>query len=246
MIMRALLLFWLACSGAFLPSYADPLVYFAKDIRGQVVDDVSGEPLEGVIIVAQWELVREVIPFLVNESYGDTLKIIEVVSDKEGKYLIPGWGPIPRPLFFHLEEGDPSIEFFKSGYYPNGASNEVRSQYSRNSIRRSQWDGKTVRLRKFSGQPQEYIEQDGRFKNEIKVTGTLDEYAFKIRIMQGRLGWDKESDEWRNYPRLIIAMKEECERLKAAMSRRECPINNTMGLWGGEKNVNQFLKEYQK
>jgi hypothetical protein len=233
-------------SGFSLRSHADPAAYSAKDIRGQVVDDATGDPLEGVIIVAQWELAREVIPGLVNKSYGDTLRIIEGVSDKQGRYQIPGWGPMPRPPLLHLEEGDPGIVFFKPGYYPRAASNEIRGQYSRNSLRESQWDGKTVRLRKFTGQPQEYVEQNGRFRDEVKVTGKLDEYVFKIRSVQGQLGWQKKSDEWRNYPRLVIAIKEECERLKAAMARIECPINSEASLWGGAKSVNQFLEKYQK
>jgi hypothetical protein len=85
---------------------ADPAAYSGAPIRGQVMDDATGKPLEGAIVVAQWELVREVIPGLVNESYGDVLNIAEAVTDRDGRYEIPGWGPIARPMFFHLEERD--------------------------------------------------------------------------------------------------------------------------------------------
>jgi len=209
-----------------------------------VVDDVTGDPLEGVIIVAQWELVHEVIPMLVNQRNGDTLKIIEVVSDKEGKYFIPGWGPLLRPLFFHLEERDPSIVFFKSEYYPQGTSNEIRSQYSRNSVRTSQINGETIRLRKFTGQPQQYVVRQGRLSYTLEKKGTLEEYASDVRNLQINLNWDKENGDWRNYPRMILALGQERERLKAA-GLAIVRIQRPSSLYGGKEVVDQFLKEYE-
>lgn len=246
MKLRIPLFFGLALLLAALLGHADPAAYFAKEIHGQVVDDVSGEPLEGVIIVAKWELVREVIPFVINKSYGETIKIIEVKSDKEGKYLIPGWGPVLRPLLLHLEDDDPEIYYFRPGYYPLSVSNEARSQYSRDAVRTSQWAGKTIRLRKFTGQPQEYVFQNGRFKVDVRTDGTLKEYALKVQGIQGGLAWDKKDKSWQSMPRFIVAMKHECDRLRSLMSKRECPIDDIKHLWGGEKTVNEFIKEYEK
>jgi len=36
--------------------FGDPPVYFAKSIRGQVVDAETGQPLEGVVVVAKWQV----------------------------------------------------------------------------------------------------------------------------------------------------------------------------------------------
>ncbi len=227
-------------------SRADPLVYSANPIRGQVLDDVSGEPLEGVTVVAQWELVREVIPGLINKSYGDVLKIVEVVSDRAGNYVIPGWGPLPRPTLFHLEDLDPSIAFFQPGYYPRYVANEARSTYNRDSVRTSQWDGKTVRLRKFTGEPQEFELQDGRFKSHVKVDGTPEELASKLRILQIHLHRTRETDDWKNFPRMIAALEREGERLKAAGLKPGYQIESTRELHGGREAVDRFQKGYAK
>src|SRR5262245_30347907 len=93
----SLLVICAALCGLGVPARADPDFYAAKEIRGRVVDAASGEPLARAIVVAQWELVREVIPGLINRSYGDVLKTVEAVTDKDGYYVIPAWGPVARP-----------------------------------------------------------------------------------------------------------------------------------------------------
>lgn len=193
---------------------ADPAVYWAKAVRGAVVDDVTGEPLAGVVVVAQWELVRELVPGMVNESYGDRLAIVETVTDSNGRYEIAGWGPVARPPFMHLEHRDPSISFFKAGYYPWTVTNELRSSYSRDSVRASQWDGQAVRLRKFTGQAQEWLVPDGRFKAPASVSGTLEDYASRVNRLQVTLQWSKGNDDWKKYPRMVEALAAERERLK--------------------------------
>jgi len=200
---------------AYAPAaVADPAIYSAKAVRGAVVDDVTGEPLAGVVVVAQWELVRELLPGMVNKSYGDRLAIAETVTDASGRYEIAGWGPVARPPSTHLEHRDPSISFFKPGYYPWTVTNEVRSSYSRDALRVSQWDGQTVRLRKYTGQPQEWLVQDGRFKAPARVAGTLEDYASRVNGLQNTLQWTKGNDDWKKYPRMVEALAAERERLK--------------------------------
>ncbi len=201
---------------AALSVHADPGTYSAKEIRGRIVDGVSGEPLAGVIVVAQWELVREVIPGVINKSYGDVLKTVEVVSGADGGYTIPAWGPMLRPPLFHLEELDPALELFKPGYYPRHVTNPIRAGYNRDSVRVSQWDGATLPLRKLTGQPQEYLEDNGQIKTTVRLQGTLEEYANKLATLQVYLHWQKESDDWKNFPRMVAALEKERERLLAA------------------------------
>jgi hypothetical protein len=232
--------------GLATPSLADPAAYFAKEIRGEVVDDVSGEPLEGVIAVAQWQLVREVVPGVINRSYGDSLKIVEVVSGKDGKFVIPGWGPVVRPMLFHLENEDPTIVLFKSGYYTRTLANEVRTSYSRDSVRASQWDGKTVRLRKFTGEAQEFVQQNGRFRDQRKVDGSLEQYASGINGIQATLYWTKANDDWKNFPRMVAALARERDRLEAAGLSPNYQIRRASALHGGAAAVDQFLKAHEK
>ena len=239
-------LFGLSMLGGAAASRADPAAYSAAPIRGQVVDDLSGQPIEGAIVVAQWELVREVIPGFVNKSYGDALEIVEVVTGRDGEYSIPGWGPMARPLLFHLEERDPAIAFFKPGYYPRYVANELRNSYSRDAIRTSQWDGKTVRLRAFTGGPQEFELQDGRFRQHVKVNGTLEEYASKLGTLQNQLHWTRPTDDWKHFPRLVAALEREAARLAAAGLKPSYQIERADQLHGGREAVDRFLKGHGK
>jgi len=225
---------------------ADPLAYSARPIRGHVVDDATGEPLEGVIVVAQWELVREVVPGLVNKAYGDVLKIVEVVSGRDGAYDIPAWGPLPRPLLLHLEDRDPAIVFFKPGYYPRYVANELRSGYSRDAVRASQWDGQAVRLRAFTGKPQEFTLQDGRFRAHVRVDGTLEEYASKLETVQEQLYWTRATDDWHQFPRLVVALDREAVRLEGAGLKPGYQIERTRALHGGRAAVDRFLEGHER
>jgi hypothetical protein len=202
---------------AFAPAaLADPATYSAKPLHGLVVDDATGEPLADVVVVAQWELVREIVPGVMHRSYGDRLAIHEAVTGADGRYEIPGWGPMPRPALTHLENLDPSISFFKPGYYPWTVANEVRRSYSRDAVRVSQWDKQTVRLRKFTGRPQEWLVPDGRFKAPARASGTLEDYAARVGDLQNTLQWGKAGDEWKRYPRMVAALVAERERLQRA------------------------------
>jgi hypothetical protein len=226
-----------ALAALALPSRADPALYSAKEIRGRVVDGVSGEPLAGVIVVAQWELVREIIPGVIHRFYGDVLKTIEVVSGPDGGYVIPAWGPAQRPAFFHLEDGDPMLEVFTPGYYPRHVSNRIRAAYSRDSVRVSQWDGRAMPLRKFTGQPQEYLLDDGQSKVTVKVDGTLEEYASKLSTLQIYLHWTRETDDWKSYPRMVMALTRERERLDALGLAPKYQIDRVTSLHGNSGPV---------
>lgn len=205
----------LALLAAPRAAVGDPTAYTALPIHGQVVDDVSGQPLAGVIVVAQWELVHEALPGLVNRDEGDRLKVVETITDRDGRYAITGWGPLPRPAFRHLEHRDPSIVFFSPGHYPWMVTNELRGSYSRDAVRKSQWDGQTVRLRAFTGRPQEWTVPDGRFRATTTVDGSIEDYATRLTALQVALRWT-QPDARKRYPRMERALADERERLAAA------------------------------
>src|SRR6267142_4227646 len=86
--------------------------YSAREIRGKIVDADAGQPLEGVNIVAQWTIDRAWV--------GDDkalLHVTEAVTDSEGSFSFPAWGPITLPPLADFGEGrDPLLSIFKSGY----------------------------------------------------------------------------------------------------------------------------------
>jgi hypothetical protein len=145
MTQRLLSLFVLLCVVLALPACFGPPTYSAKEIRGQVVDEQTGQPIEGAIVVAQWVL------FQAGPGHGGhkgRLHIHETVTDKDGRYFIPAWGPRPHLPLTELHNHDPEILIFKSPYEPRSLYNRDRRE---DSVRVSDWDGKVVKLRKFQG-----------------------------------------------------------------------------------------------
>ena len=182
-----LFVFLLLVAVVVLPACAGPLFYSGKEIHGQIVDDETGQPLAGVIIVAQWELMQ-IGPGHSGHA-GTMVNIIEAVTDTKGEYFIPSWGPRPRLPFNYLDGSDPELSIFKSGYMPTGLSNPFQSEESANhSVRTSDWDGKVIRLKKFEG-------------------GSLEDFAGRLSSLRGGLADDGR--RWRSFPRMVLAVDAE-------------------------------------
>jgi hypothetical protein len=189
MTQRWLSLFVLLCAVLALPACFGPLTYSAKEIRGQIVDEQTGQPIEGAIVVAQWVLYQG------GPGHGGhkgRLHIYETVTGKDGRYFIPAWGPKLHPPLTELQDRDPEILIFKSTYESPNLENH---QSLRGSVRTSEWDGKVVKLRKFQG--------------------TLENYANQLSAGIGTtLSAHGESD-WKSFPRMILALDAEDRRLKS-------------------------------
>src|SRR6185436_17838064 len=89
-------------AAAFTPPY-----YSATEIRALVVDKTTGQPLAGVAVVAQWVL-RDMA-----HSHGPTLHIVEALTDGDGRFVFPAWGPKLRPPFTDLGHHAPEILVFR-------------------------------------------------------------------------------------------------------------------------------------
>lgn len=127
------------CAGcALIPLNADP-------IDSQVVDADTGRPIEGAVVVAYWQLHRGSIG-------GDALpcgaaNVEEAVTDKDGNFHLPGWGPVMGACG-DLMEGEPMIYVFKSGYgygrFANGQG-YVETVYTTPNT----WKDRQMKLRRF-------------------------------------------------------------------------------------------------
>ena len=164
-----------------------PPVYFAKEIKGQIVDASSGRPIKGAVIVAQW------ISFVAGPGHGGhnlRLHIIETVTDSVGRYTIPSWGPKLHLPFTELDRIDPRLSIFKSGYLPKEL---INSQDRSKMIRSSDWDGRIIRLQCFNGK--------------------IEDYARKMESMSN--GLPRDGDEWKSFPYMVIALSKEHARLQS-------------------------------
>ncbi|HLE43146.1 MAG TPA: hypothetical protein VJB36_03950, partial [Methylomirabilota bacterium] len=176
---------------------APPDAYSAAEIRGWVVDADTKQPLEGVHVVAQWILNTGLF---FHGSHVTRLHILETVTDAQGEYHFPAWGPKPRPVLARLDWGtDPILTFFKPGYrvlsrnnYSPPPENEEEM-----AVRVSRWHGKTVALEPFRG--------------------TTDDWIRQLQLVQGRLGWGDRTEDipprlndyWKHFPRTVLAVVEQ-------------------------------------
>ena len=130
--------------------------YSAKPVTLHVVDEETGAPIEGVIATANWELVTG--SYAGGRVVRGQMKVLETISDRDGKVFFPAWGPEPNRYGGHLQANDPQMILYKSGYKPMRLNNfnkygqtpdpNVPEGYSRDSVRISIWDGDTIRLTK--------------------------------------------------------------------------------------------------
>ncbi|MBZ0092499.1 MAG: hypothetical protein K8F27_09795 [Sulfuricellaceae bacterium] len=218
--------------------------YSAEPIEAWVVDAETGQPLEGVIVTANWQL--EIGTPGGNVPAGQMM-VMETVTDKNGRLYFPGWGPKPIPgrpklkstenpmLTYlltsepHLVYRDPQLLLFKSGYKSVGLVNKLISDYNKGSLRRSDWNGKTIKMERFKG--------------------TLDEYYSKdLMFLNGDLGfaYDGKDCEWQRVPHMVAALLKQEHRL------RENNIAHGLatidGLPTQQKcgSAQEFLKDYLK
>jgi hypothetical protein len=163
----------------------------AQEIRGNVADAETGAPLNGVIVVAQWE------PYYQGNGHAPghrgVVHIHETVTNKHGQFVIPSWGPKPLPVGAIMKEADPALRFFKPGYMPFGAVNSIfmdpRARRAPPGI--SEWNGKVVTLSKSSGSVEAYADRLG-----VLSRGLVD-----------------PQDNWKSFPKMAHALWQEEKRL---------------------------------
>lgn len=101
----------------------EPDTYSSEEIRGRVVDAASGDPIAGAVVVANWNISRTNLSIISGLLAADTreklFQVFESVTDSDGRYVIPAWGPVERPVSWAIASPyDPNIAIFKPGYDP--------------------------------------------------------------------------------------------------------------------------------
>jgi hypothetical protein len=159
-----------------------------------VVDAATGQPLAGVNVVAHWELNGP----LENVPVGQ-LQVLETVTDENGEFTFPAWGPRLRwPLYGFLSWADPEFVLFKRDYQWTVFRNQ-RFAYNTGPHRRSEWDGKTIRLKPYER--------------------SMEAYARNIEDFEGRrldFAFSYHDCSWKHVPRMLATLHREKRRLNAA------------------------------
>lgn len=185
---------WSLAGGVPLAScgFIPPPTYSAEAIEAWVVDEDTGQPLEGVIVVAHWALRGGLHPDVIGQ-----LMVMEVVTDANGRFQFPTWGPKLRPVTGYLHVDDPELLFFKSGYEYLSLANHVTEEVNTSSVRRSEWNQQTIKLKKFTGSVEEYAKRLIWFDDQFN-------FAFK----------SDTNCEWKQIPRMLVTLEQERKRLK--------------------------------
>ena len=180
-----------------LPLQACSSHYSAQAIEGWIVDADTKQALRDVNVVAHWEL-----KYGLEGGGSYQLQIMEAVTDQNGRFYFPAWGPkeIPKhlPSEARLKDADPEIIIFKSGYKVFGARNANFTYLSGHgpSVRNSELNGKTIPLKKFVG---------GKDAIAANVASSMSSLHF--------LGVTAQNCEWKFVPRMIVALTKEVKAL---------------------------------
>ena len=174
---------------------AEELSYSAESTEGWVVDSETGQPLPGVIVIADWSLEGGET----SSPIGGELVLLETETDQNGRYFFPAWGPkvVTLPDEF-LWNRDPLLIFLKSGYRDVARSNGmVRGPARvREQVRVSTWNGKQIPMTSYHG-------------DEAKAAEDFN-YRSDIRRM---IGSGKDC-EWRQMPLTVAFLLREGARFK--------------------------------
>ena len=226
------------------PLWVEAAEYGATPIEAWIVDDQTGKPIEGVNVVAHWELEREVATLVPTMPFGNDprgplqLQIMETVTDANGRFYFPAWGPLSAPLMAYLKDRDPELVFFKEGYIPServGGHDPYDFDPSVSGTRQSWANGKTFKLKKFEG--------------DMNTDAGMKAYAYAIEthpvsfFFYIKIG---HTCDWTRTPRMfgtVVKLKQEF-RAKLIPSSlpnlQSFPNQNTCG------SAEELLKDYFK
>ena len=219
---------------AAIPSFA--VSYSALPTTATVVDAQTGEPIAGANVVASWRIISPT-----GRSAG-LIALDEAVTDARGVFHVPGWGP--KEVWADLPRGSrmagesPEFVVFKSGYrivaFHNDSTPDRLSDpgYTGEPVRRSDWDGKALRIEKF--------------------TGTIQSYAISIGGLVGPLeSAGRMPCPWLKLPDAYRTLRIEKARLDAEGVRNGLPGEEHLRIWTRAPGcpvteVRKFFEEYDR
>ena len=165
--------------------------YSAESIEAWVVDEQTGQPLEDVVVVADWLLMRGTLG---GRSLQGPFMILESVSDAKGRFYIPAWGPQANRTLGFMDHEDPELWFFRSGYRMTRLTNNYNVDYrTKPSKRRSDWNGKLIRLKRFEGGEEDYAKHIATTGESLIERLSRTEECAITRIPQLAAALDREN-----------------------------------------------------
>ncbi|MBA4373429.1 MAG: hypothetical protein C0402_11290 [Thermodesulfovibrio sp.] len=102
------------------------ILFYDKPIKGYVVDTETNSPIEGVLVIAMWDL----IGYISHGSDGYA-KLVVMKTDKNGTFTIPSWISFkPWKIGSAVNEIAPYILIYKPGYKVYWSNKSMRAGFS--------------------------------------------------------------------------------------------------------------------
>jgi hypothetical protein len=215
------------CTAA--PPVLAQLTYVGAPVRGVVVDADTGAPLPGVHVVERWQWMQRGDSWHGSDyGYDDrATRIVETSTSADGGYRFQGWGPELHVGGRMSDFDDPRLLFFKSGYEPAQVFNDAgqerytgwadgydelsgNGRHNESGRRASQWDGRTIRLKRFHGACTDYARSLREFAQSDVGGRSSDRYP-------GLLA--NNVSMWQRIPAMLAAL----ELTRGAMGRDAPP-----------------------
>lgn len=100
-----------------------PQEYSSARIEGRIVDGPSRQPVPGAVVVAIWRRVERF-----TERWDGVFRMVETITDREGRFRVERWGPRPAIPFDDLDARDPELWVLKDGYLLTFLDNRGRRE----------------------------------------------------------------------------------------------------------------------
>ncbi len=204
-----------------------PHIYSGESVYGWVIDSETKQPIKDVIVVERWELEGGF-----HSDHTANIHIAETVTDENGYYSFPDWGP-RLTIDGTMSESSPRLVFYKFGYDDVSLSNRVSGNLNPNNTISEHTD-KKIELAKFNGTPKEYYD-------------AVDSIEYILKISHYRSSFDCM---WTKIPRFTaeaVYLNEYISSQRSTYARKTYPsmfLNNLAD--PGCENPKQILKDYLK
>ena len=163
--------------------------YSAEPTEGWIIDADTKKPVEGVIVVANWQLHKSTMG---GKRPPDHPNIMETTTDNDGLFYFEGWGQKTALWGFFIDR-DPELLFYKKGYEYHSLKNTQRTEIDTSKVRQSAWNGKKIELKRFDGHLREYASHLSSLHTSVRS------------IFHG------DKCEWKRTPKLVLAVARQKE-----------------------------------
>lgn len=127
--------------------YSTSTVYSSADVEGRVIDEETGEPITGAVVVGIWQLETQGLGHI----YGPAIHVVESVTDKEGRYHLEGFEDLKVPCGAGTLMGrDPVIYILAEDYKPIGTGRSFNDKTATGTHRVSPLNGQDIPLKRMA------------------------------------------------------------------------------------------------